>query len=183
MGIVGHFFHVFMDLKRIYIESLSLEEAKDIISFRQKGRKTFWSEAKASRGEIEHPNTIYSSSVGRAADFDGLCFFLLDCLFWRPKIGNPRLLPHWPAFFISWFSQFRLVSFFMQSSPRVRKKIDGFFFTDKLMVSHRRFPPNRPFVKIPTDHWCFIAQFSPTPDPWCLGFIMGTRSKTTRSFR
>ena len=57
------------------------------------------------------------------------------------------------------------------------------FFTDKLMVSHRRFPPNRPFVKIPTDHWCFIAQFSPIPDPWCLGFIMGTRSKTTRSFR
>ena len=70
-----------------------------------------------------------------------------------------------------------------KNSPRVRKKIDGSFFTDKLMVSHRRFPPNRPFVKIPTDHWCFIAQFSPTPDPWCLGFIMGTRSKTTRSFR
>ena len=125
--------------------------------------------------------------MGRAADFDGLCFFLLDCLFWRPKIGNPRLLPHWPAFFISSSLNFALFHFSCKAHkknlPRVRKKNWWIFFTDKLMVSHRRFPPNRPFVKIPTDHWCFIAQFWPTPDPWCLGFIMGTRSKTTRSFR
>ena len=46
-------------------------------------------EANPKRGEIEHPNTIYGSSVVVDGG-DGLCFFPLDCPFWRPKIGNPR---------------------------------------------------------------------------------------------
>ena len=146
-------------------------------------RETFWSEPKKRRNWTPKHNLWLLCGGGWRRGW-ALLFFCLIAPFGGQKL---EILGRGEAniFFVALEANFVLFHFSSNPHKKIRELVMDFlhFFTDKLMVSHRHFPQNLPFVKTRTDHWYSIAQFSPTPDLLLLGFITGTRSKTTKSFR
>lgn len=165
-------------------ESISTEKKR--ISFRQNGESEKPFEANPKRGEIEHPNTIYGSSVVVDGG-DGLCFFPLDCPFWRPKIGNPRKWREWSKGKANIFlveANFVLFHFSSHPHKNSEKVMDFLYFYYRQVDGFAPTFSTKPTIRQDTDgSLVFHCSILADPRPVVTWFHNGDKIQDNKKFQ